>query len=160
MASIFAFGSTPRRSYAAADLTAAYPGEAERIVRGVEVLDRSRVLVEDELTKAVPDVPLHWAMLTAASIMLSPDGRTATLTQEGRRLRVDALSPTQARFRIGSTKPPTAAEAQNEGTAKLVLDVPAPALTSNLDIAVLLTPVGERWPVLPSPAPDLPSTWR
>ena len=160
VAPIIAFGSTPSRAYAAADLTAAYPGEADRIVRGIEVLDRSRVLVEDELIRALPGVPVHWAMLTSAAISLSADGRSAGLAQDGRQLRVDALCPAEARFRIGSTKPPTAAENQNEGTALLILDVPAPAAASDLRIGVLLTPVGDRWPVRPPPTFDPPSSWR
>ncbi|HEY1764597.1 MAG TPA: heparinase II/III family protein, partial [Opitutaceae bacterium] len=160
VAPIITFGSTPNRAYAAADLTAAYPGEADRMIRGIEVLDRSRVLVEDELTRAISGVPLHWAMLTSASISLSANGRSALLTQEHRQLRVDALTPADARFRVGSTKPPTAAENQNEGTAMLVLDVPAPASVSDLRIGVLLTPVGDRWPALPPPAPERLSDWR
>ncbi|MFZ1056755.1 MAG: heparinase II/III family protein [Opitutaceae bacterium] len=160
VAPITAFGSAPARAFAVADLTSAYPDEAAKILRGVALLDRSRVLVLDELTHAREGVTLHWAMVTYARIAVSTDGAAATLSQEGRTLRVEALSPGGARFRVGSTRPPTREENQNWGSSMLVLDVPGPAAPSDLRIAVLLTPVGRRWPVLPAPelAP-LPS-WR
>ena len=140
VAPIVAFGSSPSRAFAVADLTSAYPGEAARMLRGVALIDRTRVLVEDELTQARASVPIRWAMVTQARITLSGDGRTATLAQDGRTLRVEALSPGAARFRVGSTKPPTAEENQNEGTAMLVLDVPGSPAPSDIRIAVLLTP--------------------
>jgi hypothetical protein len=109
------------------------------------------VLIEDEIVQARAGVPIHWAMVTSARIAIAPDRRAATLTQDRRTLRVEVLSPGDAKFRVGSTKPPTAAENQNEGAAMLVLDVAAPAAPSDLRIAVLLTPKGERWPARPPP---------
>ena len=160
IAPIVAFGSSPLRAFAVADLTSAYPGEAARMLRGVALIDRTRVLVEDELTQARASVPIRWAMVTAARISLSGDGRIATLMQDGRTLRVEALSPAAARFRFGSSKPPTAEENQNDGTAMLVLDVPGAPAPSDIRIAVLLTPVGDRWPTLGPPQLDPLAEWR
>ena len=160
VAPIVAFGSSPARAFAVADLTAAYPGEAKRILRGLAVVDRSRVLIEDELLEARPGTPLRWAMVTSAAISLAEDGRSALLTQGGRSLRVEALAPADARFRVGSTKPPTPAENPNAGTALLVLDIPAPVAASDVLIATLLSPVGDRWPALSPPPLDRPSAWR
>jgi hypothetical protein len=151
VAPIVAFGTSPELGFAVADLTLAYPNEAQKILRGVAMLKRSRVLVQDELTQAQAGVPLHWAMITSSQIALAPDGTAATLTQGKRTLHVEALLPGNARFRIASTKPPTTIENQNQGTVMLLLDVPAPTLPSDVRIAVMLTPIGDRWPVLPTP---------
>lgn len=151
-APIIAFGSTSERAFAVADLTPAYSEEATRLHRGIELLDRSRVLVQDEYQPAKTNLPLHWVMVTAAKIDLSADGHSATLTSHGRTLRVDLLEPAAATFRIGSAKPPTAAEMQNEGTAILGIDVDPNPDGRITRLAVLLTPVGDQWPALNPPA--------
>jgi hypothetical protein len=99
-------------------------------------------------------------MVTQAHIALSGDGTTATLIQLNRTLRIQALSPANARFQLVSTKPSTTAENQNLGTTKLVLQVPAPAQPGPERIAVLLSPMGAAWPILPPPDINPLSDWR
>lgn len=151
IAPITAFGSTAERGFAIADLTPAYADEVKCLHRGITLLDRARVLVQDEYQPGPTNLPLHWVMVTAAKIEISATGRSATLTREGRTLRADLLAPATATFRIGSTKPPTAAEMQNEGTAMLAIDVNPKTDGSTTRVAVLLTPVGDKWPVLNPP---------
>jgi hypothetical protein len=160
VAPIVAFGSAPGRGFAVADLTPAYPDEAASLRRGIALLDRVRVLVQDEFQPVQPATALRWTMVTAARIELAGDGRSAVLTSQGRSLRVDLLAPAAARLRIGSTRPPTAAENQNEGTALLAIDVTAPAGPGVTRVAVLLTPVGEKWPRLLPPRLEPLDGWR
>jgi hypothetical protein len=88
---------------------------------------------------------LHWVMVTRAKIDLSSDGHSATLTSNGKTLKADLLEPASAKFHIGSTKPPTSEENQNEGTAVLGIDL-NPVPDGNISrLAVLLTPVGPKW---------------
>jgi heparinase II/III-like protein len=151
VAPIIKFQSTPGRAFAVADLTPAYPDEAVSLQRGIALLDRARVLVQDEYQPAASKLPLHWVMITPAKIEISDDGRSAELTSDGERLRADLLGPTPARFHIGSTRPPTAAEIQNDGTAMLAIDVVPNADGSTTRVDVLLTPEGGKWPVLGPP---------
>jgi hypothetical protein len=73
------------------------------------------------------------------------------LTSGGRTLRVDLLEPAAAKLTIGSTTPPTLAENQNDGTSMLRVDV-SPATDGRVvRLAVLLTPVGDKWPKLNPP---------
>jgi Heparinase II/III-like protein len=160
VAPIVAFGSTPERGFAVADLTPAYPDEAASLRRGIALLDRARVLVQDEYRPTQSGLPLHWTMVTRAKVDLADDGRSATLTKEGRTLRVDLLEPATARLHLGSTKPPTAAENQNEGTAMLAIDVTPRADAGTTRVAVLLTPIGEKWPKLAPPLLDSLADWR
>lgn len=153
------FSSTPERAFAIADLTPAYSEEAKSLHRGIALLDRSRVLVQDEYQPTQTNLPLHWAMVTAAKIDISADGHSATLTCHGRTLHVDLLEPAAAKFRIGSTKPPTPAERQNDGTAMLAIDVDPHNDGSTTRLAVLLTPVGDNGAALNPPALTPLSQW-
>jgi hypothetical protein len=160
VAPIVAFGSTPERAFAVADLTPAYPDEATSLRRGITLLDRSRVLVQDEYQPAKPGTPLRWTMVTAAHIEIAAYGRSAMLTSHGRTLRVELMEPVDARLSIGSTRPPTAAENQNEGTVMLAIDVIPAAGAGMTRLAVLLTPIGEKWPRLTPPVLRPLVDWR
>jgi hypothetical protein len=65
-----------------------------------------------------------------------------------------------ARLRLGSTRPPTAAENQNEGTALLAIDVAPESDAGFTRLAVLLTPTGEKWPQLGPPTVGPLADWR
>jgi hypothetical protein len=160
VAPIVAFGSAPERGFAVADLTPAYPDEAASLRRGIALLDRARVLVQDAYRPAKPGTPLRWTMVTGARIDLAGDGRSAVLTSHGRSLRVDLQEPATARLSIGSARPPTAAENQNEGTAILAIDLTPGADGGITRLAVLLTPVGDKWPRLGSPVLKPLTDWR
>ncbi len=151
VAPIVEFGSKPERGFAVADLTAAYPEEAVSLRRGIALLDRSRVLVEDEYQPTERKELLHWRMITPAKIEVGVDGRSAILTRNGKRMRVEVLEPAGVVFHVGSTRPPTARENQNEGTEMLLVDVTPKGDGGVTRLAVLLTPEGERWGTLKGP---------
>ena len=152
VAPIAKFSSTPERAFAIADLTPAYSNQVIRLHRGIALLDRACVLVQDEYQPAQPNLPLHWTMVTRAKMDVSHDGHSATLTSGSKTLRVDLLEPAAATFRIGSTRPPTSAENQNEGTAMLAIDLTPKADAGVTRLAVLLAPVSDKWPRLDPPA--------
>lgn len=152
VAPITKFGSTPERAFAVADLTPAYPDDVARLQRGIALLDRARVLVQDEYQATTNNLPLHWQMATRAQIAISGDGRSATLTSGGQTLRADLLEPSSSKFFIKSARPPTPAENQNDGAAFLAIDLDPGSNVSTTRLAVLLTPLGEKWPVLNPPA--------
>lgn len=150
IAPVYAFVSTPAEAYAVADLSAAYPSAAQKVLRGVFLENRSNVLVQDDLTQVAPNTKLTWQMLTQAAISISADGHTATLTQKKATLRVQILSPANAIFSVASAAPPTAVELPNTGYAFLVATVPAAAKPGNVRVAVLLSPIGAKWPATPA----------
>jgi hypothetical protein len=122
------------------------------MLRGVFFQNRARVLVQDDITGLAPNMPLSWQMLTSAAIEISKDGRTATLTHEDKTLRVELLSPANAQFSFAPATPPTPKEDQNKGYSMLLGTVPAQAKPADVRLAVLLTPVGPKWPTnLPVP---------
>ncbi len=137
---ITGFESFDDRGTATVDLTPAYRGEAdgavERVVRTV-TLDRggaeaAGVTVHDEIALANP-VRVLWSMHTRATIEVSEDGRSATLSHDGRSLRAALTAPADAVFQVmdahplpGSPNP--AGQKSNEGIQKLAVQlVPFPS---------------------------------
>lgn len=153
-----AYASTDDRAFGVADLTSAYPTQGRRFHRGVALLDRARVLVQDEVEGLAPGTPLVWRMFTPAAIRI--EGQEATLTLDGHTLRVEILGSVNAAFSTRAATPPTAVEEQNPGITELRITVStADDRPSDLRLAVLLTPVGPRWPVLPAPAVRALDRW-
>ncbi len=131
----FKTGATPM---ATIDLSSAYGKWADNVVRGLSLVGgRRAVIIQDEFKlKVTSDVA--WGITTPAKIKL--DGAKATLTQQGRQLVAEVLSPPGASFSVESAErePP---EARNEGISRLMIRLPAQS--GDVRIAVLLSPV---WP--------------
>ena len=151
-APIIAFSTTPASSFAVADLSAAYPGTAGKMLRGVALLDRARVLVQDEISDLAPRTPLTWRLLTDARINVI-DAHHVKLTQAGRTLRVEILEPAAAFFTATPATPPSPSENQNKGTMILAAHLGPVSNATNRLLAIILTPIGDHWPAnLPPPA--------
>jgi len=116
-APIVAFASTPDRAHAVADVSKAYAG-AKRFRRGVALIDRRSVLVQDEIDlDGTHD--LVWAMHTRAEISL--DGIRATLGIGAKKLAARILEPAGVRFTVlpaGAPKP----QNSNTGVRKLAIE--------------------------------------
>ncbi|MCD4824307.1 MAG: heparinase II/III-family protein, partial [Phycisphaerae bacterium] len=151
------FVSTPDHAHAVLDMSNAYRGQAKKVLRGVAMLDRSRVLVQDEITCLNND-EIRWGMVTPAD-RIKLDGARAILMKDGKTLRAEILSPANARFEIVSTAPPTKIERPNPGTSMLVIFV-KPGGKKNVRLAVLFTPVGKGWKKLQPPELRSLSEWK
>ena len=135
-APLVAFSASPQRSFAVADMTAAYKSKTTRAHRGIALLDRKQVLVQDELEAAQP-VEIVWNFLTKAKI--ETNGDRATLTRGRAKLEARILSPQGAKFEIISANPPPP---QHQQPDVHNLTVRLPAKTTQTRIAVLLSPAG------------------
>ena len=114
-------------------MSAACEGQASSVKRGIALVGRRALQVTDEITGL--DGEVRWGMVTKAMIELQ--GKTALLTESGRRLRAEIIEPADARFEIDSTKPPTDIENSNQGTSMLAVKVERQA---DVRITVLLRP--------------------
>ena len=131
----------PKRAFAIADLTPAYAKNARRVWRGIALLDRNKVLVQDEIQADKP-VELWWFMHTPASVRIENDGRAANLEQAGAQLRAEILSPPDAKFQIMDAQPLPSSphpegQAKNERIRKLAIHLTG---ISDTRLAVLLVP--------------------
>jgi hypothetical protein len=135
------FESAPKRAFAIADLTPAYAKNASRVWRGIALLDREKVVVQDEIRAEKP-IDLWWFMHTRASARIESDGRVANLQQGGAQLRAEILSPPDARFQLMDAEPlPTSphpeGQAKNERVRKLAIHLTG---INDSRLAVLLVP--------------------
>lgn len=163
-APLLGFHPGPTDPWAVADLTAAYapiPSDARavtRVHRGVRILDNAQFLVQDEIVSTSP-VEVVWNLLTEATV--SPQGSTAILTRRGRTMRLEILSPSQARFDTISCHPPDrrtpeqvakGLPADNPNNAFTKVVVRLPLATANATLAVRFVPGGTS-PPAPSVRP-------
>lgn len=135
------FQSNKDGGFAIADLSTAYTKDASSVRRGLALVDRKRLLVQDEIRASEVDV--WWFMHTPAEIELSADGRVATLKQDGVMLRAELLEPVASRFEILAaaplaTSPQSEAQNRNEGIRKLAIHTRG---SGQLRVAVLMTPI-------------------
>jgi len=119
-AQIVAFESMPQRAFAIADLSPAYAKEAKLVQRGVALLDRSRVLVQDEIEAEEP-VSVVWGFHTRAEIAI--EGRKGVLMQGDAYLNIEIIEPKDAVFKVLSAQPPEP-ENQNKGVSNLTVQLP------------------------------------
>ncbi len=142
---ILRFDSRPGSALAVADLTGAYQAHAKKVWRGLHLIGRNELLIQDELETKAP-AEIWWFMHTAAAIGIDEKGRTALLKQPGAELRAQILSPPDLRWQMMEaaplpTSPHPARQAKNERTRKLSLHLTNATSTR---IAVLLVPGGQR----------------
>ena len=132
-------------AFALIDLTGAYP-PTSRVLRGIRLLPGPVAIVQDEVLASAP-VELWWFMHTRAEVDIAPDGRSATLTQNGVKLYARLVGAAQAKFTAmpaeplpGSPNP--AGQARNADVRKLAIHRPAAK--------------DERWMVVFLPEPRTP----
>ncbi len=141
------FESKPDRAFAIADLTPAYAKHTRRVERGLALLDRKRVLVQDEIQAGRP-AEVWWFLHTRSVVSVAADGGSATLAEGDARLRVTVLSPLNGRLSVRDAAPLPASphperQNPNSGVRKLAIQIPSVTETR---LAVLLEPYEETEP--------------
>jgi hypothetical protein len=154
-ARIIHFESSPEQALAVADLSAAYSKQARRVWRGLSLLSRKSVLVQDEVRTDQP-AEVWWSLHTPAETEIHDDGATAMLSQGNVRLLARILTPKNARFTLRDAQPLSSSpqpdgQAKNQGTRKLTIHL---SDSTDLRLAVLLTPFRENEP-LPTQTPEV-----
>jgi len=133
-APIIGFGSSPARAWAVADLSSAYAAQAKSVLRGLTLISRREVLVQDELVVAEP-VDVVWSLHTPAKVELM--GNEALLSQGDWRVKAQILQPAGAHFEVTKADPPPP-QAQQPNVRKLLVRLPG--AVGELRLAVLLSP--------------------
>jgi len=119
------FESAPQQVTAVVDLTEAYQPHARRATRTFTMPQRQRLILTDEL-HAVKSSELWWFLHTEAKVTLSDNGRTATLSRNGKKFVVRLEEPPAAAFKVMEcaplpTSPHPEKQASNRGRCKLAL---------------------------------------
>jgi hypothetical protein len=140
-AQIKTFESTPKRATALMDLSRIYAANAKRVSRTFYMIDRKSVTVTDTIEADKPvDV---WSFFhTEADVKLDADAKAATLTQNGKHLRVELVEPRGAKLQVLPAAPlPTSPnpdiQAKNDDVRKLAIHIKG---VKTLKLTVKLTP--------------------
>ena len=140
--------NNPGGGYTILDMTDAYLDNAVAVKRGFAYLDREQVLIRDEYTLKAPGTT-YWQMHTKADVSISEDGKTATLTLNGKTLLVKLFDEngSDLKFATMAAKPYdtelTEGENINEGVTKLYIQ--ADGVQTGV-FNVLLTPADKADP--------------
>lgn len=121
-AAIDRYSSQPAFSYAMSDVSAIYENQLASIKRGVAMVDRKYVVVQDEMTAPDTMTTVRWTMLTPAEVRIV-DNNTAILTKDGKQLFLEVTSPARIRLTTWSTEPQTDYDAPNPGTTRVGFEV-------------------------------------
>jgi len=110
---------------AVGDISMAYPALTSA-KRGVRLTNDGSLRVQDELVSGGKDVSVLWFMHTPAKIEIAPDGHSAVLSQGGKILRAELISPADGRFESMEAVPlPSSPNPErqkiNQGITKLVV---------------------------------------
>ena len=142
--------------YATVNMKDAYDDYgANKATRSLALFDnRSRVRLRDEIVCSSAST-IYWFAHTTADIKISSDGKTATLTKNGKTLLAQISNPTEAKFTKMSAKPlstsPSPSEQNaNTGYQKLVVKL---TNTTKASINVVFTPIlsdGDKGKTLPN----------
>ncbi len=151
-APLSAVGSMGNTLYAIANLNQAYKGKLTSWSRGIALLNKQRVLVQDEIAPAQP-VDVVWNFHTYADVKIAANGRSVELARNGKTLEARILSPSHARFSTVSAQP-APPNAPNPGVTNLVINLPHQGKTET--IAVLFTQPGDNTRPILKPL----STWK
>jgi hypothetical protein len=136
-AQIIWFDSKPDRASAVIDLTAAYPN-AVSVRRGISMIDRKRVLIQDEI-KLMQEQPrpYEWNFHTQAQV--ETHGNKAILTLHGKRLLATLLSPKDGKFETTDCDAPPP-QKPNTGVTNLMVHT-----VGGQTVAVLFSAVDDQF---------------
>jgi len=139
-AEVVRFRSEDDWAGAVVDLSAAWR-QVTRAWRGVALLQRRRVLIQDEILAQQP-VAVTWQMLTDAEINI--DGQAVMLDKGGQRIVARLLAPEDGRWEVEAVQvPPPQAPASH--VRKLTITTPQSA--SQVRFAVVFDAAAELLPV-------------
>jgi hypothetical protein len=129
--------------FGVANLTEAYSNVTTSVFRGVAVLNNSQILIRDEVrAPQAVDVATSWH--TVATVSISSDSRSATLTQSDTFMNLTLISPSDAYFQLEDTNPCNAysscSEATNSGISNLAVRLAS--LATEVNITTVLTESG------------------
>jgi len=142
-APIISSGASAANMNAVTDISAVYDSMVAKAVRGVAIIDKSFVVVRDEIRTNNKAAKLRWTMLTPAAVKIT-SANTAELSKNGKTLTLQVNAPgKKLTMKTWSTDPPNSYDAANPGTTLVGFEVMLEANTENA-LEVLLIPGNQK----------------
>jgi hypothetical protein len=121
-APIISSGKKSKFMNAVEDLSAVYKGQINSSKRGIAIVDKSHVLVRDEIETLEKETTIRWTMLTPATVKIVGNNK-AELTKDGKTLMLEVDGPQNLVMKTWSTDPPNSYDAPNPGTTLVGFEV-------------------------------------
>jgi hypothetical protein len=136
------FKDNVTNTFAVADITNAYKGDASSVKRGIKMnRDSQLITIQDEITTINPS-EIWWFANTQASIELTDDKKAAILTKQNKKVKVQISSPDNACFDVMDAIPlassPNPQKQTPNSEQKLAIHLTD---TTNAVICVVISPI-------------------
>ena len=155
-APITASSAAPAFMHAVTDISAVYKGALAKANRGIAIVNKAYVVVQDEVETLNEETTIRWTLLTPATVTITGNNQ-ATLTKDGKKLVFDVTAPGKLTMKTWSTDPPNSYDAPNPGTTLTGFELILPANTK-ATITVALKPEKLAGKPIDKPAPH--SNWK
>jgi hypothetical protein len=120
------------------DLKDVYRDELTKANRGIAIIDKSYVVIRDEIEPKTNEAIVKWNMLTPADVKIISNTK-AELTKNGKKLLLQVQEPANVSLKTWSTESSKAYEASNKGTVFIGFEIKVSTKTST-PLTVLLIP--------------------
>lgn len=137
-ATITSYSTAPAFMNATTDLTDIYKEGLAKANRGVAILNKSYVVVRDELETLSAETTVRWTMLTPATVNLIGNNK-AELIKDGKKLILQVAEPARVELKTWSTDPTHEYDAPNPRTIRVGFEVKVTPSTKT-SLTVLLIP--------------------
>lgn len=127
-APIISSGASPSFMNAVTDLTEIYKGSVAKASRGIAIVDKSYVVVRDEIETLDSSTTIRWTLLTPATVKIIGANK-AELKQKDKKLILQVETSSNIVMKTWSTDPPNSYDAPNPGTTLVGFEITVPAHT-------------------------------
>jgi hypothetical protein len=139
-APIISSSADPLMMNAITDLTRIYEDQVKTASRGIAIVNKQYVIIEDELETLAKETVIRWTMVTSADVKITGNN-SAELTKDGKKLILKVTSPAKISMKTWTTEPPHDYDAQNPGTTLVGFETTVQANTK-ATLKVFLLPDG------------------
>ncbi len=154
LAPITGFSATPNHAWTTVDLTQIYPGVADRHVRGIELIDqRQQVLIQDDLARLRPGIPLTWRMMTAATVTVETGHLVLSRVLNGITVRMilEVLQPAGTSVTIQRVDNLPGHRERFPGYSRISIRIPPRSSTGDTQVVINLRPASRTRLTIPVP---------
>jgi len=141
-ADIKSTSSNPDFLNATTDLSAVLEGQLAKSLRGIAIIDKSYVIVRDEVKTLNKETTVRWTMLTTATAKITGKN-SIELKKDGKSLKLQVMEPAKVTMKTWSTVSPNDFDSPNPGTTLIGFEVKIPANTEAA-LSVKLIPQGAK----------------
>ena len=131
-------GFDPTFSYAISDLSDIYKGQLKAVKRGIAIIKKKYVLVQDEFEGSSKNDTIRWTVMTESDVTLKGDS-SIILRKDGKELKLTFNSSNKLKLKQWSAQSSNDFDEVNEGKSLFGYEVVLPANTK-LSVSVKFIP--------------------